>query len=778
MVLDPQDIINSVTVPELIKDDIVRNGKFFELKNGDLQCYVGGFSIVFPVEVQGKKWAFRCWHNISNETIERNKKLSIELKNTNLPFLIGYDFVQLGIIVKGQKYPTTRMQWIEGDNLKDYIVNNCNSKSKLLRIADHFLKMIKEMHRHSFAHGDLQHGNIIVNKQDELFLVDYDSFYCPKFAGEKDYITGLKEYQHPSRQTNKLTSEKIDYFSELIIYTSILGVAYNPTLVDKYQVKDSENLLFKSDDYKDIKHSSIYKDLKDLNAVFPILLGILENYLTKKTIGELEPFDVLMERMTKAPEIKMFYCSPSSNLYVGDIVNLNWLIEGANNVFLNAKPMNSSYCKRTLSIGRNTFTLKASNEFKVAQETLNVETFAIPEISLTATPKILHKDSLEKTVISWDVKNTTKVTLCYNGITEDVRNKGEKELTPVETTTYKLNIVGLDKTRLFEKDVTVGVYPKSTVTFTSDTNIVLSEKPVLLSWSVQNADKVELMGFGEVLQQGSKTVNPDRDTVYKLIVTDPFGIQEYNIPIKTLPVPVITFNSSKLKLNRDKAEKTNIYWNVRNVKKVALKYLGTEYPVTENGNKEVKFDETSEVVLETLALDGKTVYKKSFEIKVFNEAKISFASNRKYTIPEVPIELFWNVENSTSVELKGYGEVLPQSRKELSIKEETLFTLVVTDEFTTQERSILVKMLPLPTIRTISVPTPEFNSTLNVTINVPRINVEVKFPQINLHNVDLKMPSTLDMDNVFESISTKIRPNFLSEIKSLISHYFNKVCHN
>ena len=67
MTLNVQDIINSVSVPALIKDDFIRQGAFIQLKNGDLQAYVGGFSIVFPVDVFGEKWAFRCWHTVLME---------------------------------------------------------------------------------------------------------------------------------------------------------------------------------------------------------------------------------------------------------------------------------------------------------------------------------------------------------------------------------------------------------------------------------------------------------------------------------------------------------------------------------------------------------------------------------------------------------------------------------------------------------------------------------------------------------------------------------------
>lgn len=80
MVLDIQDIINSVSVPALIKDTFIKSGTFARLKNGDIQACVGGFSIVFPVDVDGTKWAFRCWHHTLDNDQARIKLLSTELK--------------------------------------------------------------------------------------------------------------------------------------------------------------------------------------------------------------------------------------------------------------------------------------------------------------------------------------------------------------------------------------------------------------------------------------------------------------------------------------------------------------------------------------------------------------------------------------------------------------------------------------------------------------------------------------------------------------------------
>ena len=775
MILDIQDIINCVSVPALIKDNFVRNGSFLRLKNGDLQAYVGGFSVVFPVEVNGSKWAFRCWHRTIDEGIDRIKQLSIEIKKARLNYLLDIDFVQSGIIVGGRTYPTTRMQWIDGVTIKEYLCDNRHSRTKLEKLADQFLIMIKDMHQHSFAHGDLQHGNIIVNNIGKLYLVDYDSFYCPKFKDEPDIITGLKDYQHPARKNNSKTSEKIDYFSELIIYLSILGIAYNPSLVEKYQVEDSEHMLFESLDFENIKQSKIYKDLYNLNPIFPILLNILELYLSKGTINDLVPFDTLMEQRTKAPEIKSFTYSPPHGIYVGDKIKLSWLADGARYMYIDSKSIKSMSCERTVSLsGKNTFTLKVANDFHETKKALSVDVFAIPEIVFSANKETLQKGSSEEVSLSWRIQNASKVSLCYDDVCEEVAEIGIIKVQPLTTTKYTLKIIGQDNKRVFEKDLTISVYSPAKVSFTADKNIVLSRHPIALSWRVDNALLVELQGNGSVNSVGNMIFNPIKDSTYKLIVTDYFGRHEYNLEVKTLPLPIIKFESSSFKLNSDKKEKAIISWDIKNAKDVLLDFIGTHTPIKKEGSKTIQIDEPTDLVLRCTALDDETIYEEKIHIDVFKEARIHFTSDSKYTIPEVPVKLSWDVENSKTVELKGYGQVPTKGSKEVSVCKETSFTLIVTDEFSTQEQSLMVKMLPLPEVKLITVPVPEINKPLNVTINIPKPNTNLSLPQISLPNIDFKIPSPPNIDKVFDTISKETRPNLFSEIKSLFYHYFNK----
>ena len=285
-------IITSVENKDIfVLDEHAKNGTFKRNARNNLIKYSGGFSIVFPYETaDGKKWAFRCWHSDVSNLKKRYEIIAKAIKEANLDFLCDFDFIDKGINVDGTIYPITRMRWIEGDTIGNYIYKNKNSKKTLISLAKNFLVMTHALHKQSLAHGDLQHGNILVDKNHKLHLVDYDSFYCPQLKGEPDFIIGLPGYQHPSRLCNDAVTEKLDYFSELIIYLSILAIAEKPSLADKYQINNADRLLFSKEDFHNICNSQIYKDIHSLGGDFIYLLKILENYLQKKDFNELKPF--------------------------------------------------------------------------------------------------------------------------------------------------------------------------------------------------------------------------------------------------------------------------------------------------------------------------------------------------------------------------------------------------------------------------------------------------------------------------------------------------------
>ena len=291
MILDIQDIINSVSVPALIKDEFVKRGTFARLKNGDLQACVGGFSIVFPVVVDGVEWAFRCWHTTVDDSESRYRHIGLYLNQLNIPYFCSFSYASQGIVVNGRTWATTRMRWVDGLTIKEYICRNVRDSQKITRLADSFLKMCLTLHEHHIAHGDLQHGNIIVSGSGNLYLVDYDSLYVPSMRSDfRDVITGLVDYQHPSRKSNRVSSDRLDFFSELVIYLSIIAIAEKPSLVNDYKVQDTEALLFKAEDYADFRGSKIYRELSGLSSTVRQYLSLLESYLKESDISALQPF--------------------------------------------------------------------------------------------------------------------------------------------------------------------------------------------------------------------------------------------------------------------------------------------------------------------------------------------------------------------------------------------------------------------------------------------------------------------------------------------------------
>ncbi|MBR5237564.1 MAG: hypothetical protein IKV26_02500 [Paludibacteraceae bacterium] len=282
----------------LIRDEHARKGKFLRDSQNRLYAYSGGFTVVYPYVSNKEKWAFRCWHASMGNVRTRFEIISKVMQSSKASYLSEFVYVNDGIVVDGQVYPITRMKWVDGITIKNYICANKRSKAKLTRLAENFLKMVQDMHHRKFAHGDLQHGNIIVNDSGDLFLIDYDSFYCPELKGAVDIIHGLPDYQHPSRKLNKLSTEKLDYFSELIIYLSILGISEKPSLVDKYRIADSEHLLFTAEDFKNLKQSVIYKDLLNLSNSIDKLLSILVNYLKANNLNDLKPFYEYLNKKT------------------------------------------------------------------------------------------------------------------------------------------------------------------------------------------------------------------------------------------------------------------------------------------------------------------------------------------------------------------------------------------------------------------------------------------------------------------------------------------------
>lgn len=450
--VDISDIKASIQSRSLIQNEFFRNADFLKDTRGRLITYTGGYSIVIPCYVNNEKWAFRCWHVPVKDAEKRYFHIGKKLCNTNLTFFSSFEYIEDGIIVKGNHLPITKMKWIDGANIKEYICNNFHNSKKIKMLATSFLDMIINLHSQNISHGDLQHGNIIVSKSEQLFLVDYDSMYVPEMKNNfPDIISGLIDYQHPARKQNKTSSEKLDYFSELIIYVSLLAVAEEPNLVSKYNLKDSESLLFKSSDFVNISESQIYKELNSLqNSEIEQCLKILEEYLSLNDINLLRPIEsYLMSIDIDYPSV-----TPIKENFI-----INWKSHGV-------------YCIEIAEIG---------------------------EVDLEGS---LNLNFSENKVI------------CFNLYSKSG---------------FKI-----------QKSIEIKVAHRAIINhFKADKLYTYDNVPVILSWNCSYSNIVKLENYGILNPIGSISVSPKTETTYTLSVEDNFGIQTRTITIKMLPLPVI-----------------------------------------------------------------------------------------------------------------------------------------------------------------------------------------------------------------------------------------------
>lgn len=284
------DYITSVETPQLLKAKELQGGAVV-LKNGKPLRYAGGFCVVFPYKLQNnKKVAVRCWIAYVSDADKRCYQISKQLKNSRLPYFVGFEYVPQGIATSLGVFPIVIMDWVEAISLKEYLKENLNAPNRLIDLANKFLQMSKDLHSAGFSHGDLQHGNIMVSHDGKLYLVDYDSMFVPGLENVSDEIKGLAGYQHPGRKNQVCLSPKSDYFSELIIYTSILAIAHYPCLWNELDIENTETLVFSQEDLDFPNRSSIISRLKKDSSLSDCIEAI-ENALSESDIEKLKPLE-------------------------------------------------------------------------------------------------------------------------------------------------------------------------------------------------------------------------------------------------------------------------------------------------------------------------------------------------------------------------------------------------------------------------------------------------------------------------------------------------------
>lgn len=289
------DIVTAMKNPQVsYKADELIGGSVIQ-KGSRIIQYSGGYTTVFPFHTKdSKKVAIRCWIADIGDAKKRSQEISNYLDRLNSPYFCDFKYLDDAILINGKIYPIVVMDWVDAKPLKEFINDNIFSNPPLITsLRKNFQEMVQYFHRENIAHGDLQHGNILVDRDGNVKVIDYDSMYISPLDGMTDTIKGLPGYQHPARQNNRLINPKLDYFSELIIYLSLLVYENQPDLWNNYY--ETEDILFSKDDLATPSQSDLIKNLLTSgNSDIIDLTQKLINQLQINDIKNLEPLENLL----------------------------------------------------------------------------------------------------------------------------------------------------------------------------------------------------------------------------------------------------------------------------------------------------------------------------------------------------------------------------------------------------------------------------------------------------------------------------------------------------
>jgi hypothetical protein len=208
----------------------------------------GSSAVVFQAAVEGRPQALRCYIREDASSRDRYSALDAYLAGRDLsPYVSGTTWLDGAITVNRLTWPVLTMDWINGRTLNEYVdflVAGSNAAA-LTTLAGRWRELVALLQRSEFAHGDLQHGNVMVDQDGQLRLVDFDGVWIPQLAGQSPPTEfGHPNYQHPLRHA---WDRWLDTFSALVIYTSLVALGKDPGLW--LALYNSKNLLFAKNDF-------------------------------------------------------------------------------------------------------------------------------------------------------------------------------------------------------------------------------------------------------------------------------------------------------------------------------------------------------------------------------------------------------------------------------------------------------------------------------------------------------------------------------------------------
>jgi hypothetical protein len=312
----PSDYANAVQNPSLsfIDIDLAASQPILNAM-GLPKSASGQNAIVFPIRSTTGMRAVRCFSSAPDSVDIRYKALGRYIRQSGCASLVVPRWVDRGINVHGRSWPLTVMEWIDGRRLDKAVEIRLNNPSALRELATRILTVVQSIQSSHIAHGDLQHGNILVTDNLDVRLVDLDGTWVPGIEGLGNRELGHRNFQHPKR-TEGEWGPLLDTFSALVIYTSIRAIAADP---DLWRFHGDENLIFSDHDLAEPGGTELWACVTaSPDAEVGCLAQILVDFAAGPASLAMTLDDLMGAGAVPDPSSDLWHAKTSTDLYTAD----------------------------------------------------------------------------------------------------------------------------------------------------------------------------------------------------------------------------------------------------------------------------------------------------------------------------------------------------------------------------------------------------------------------------------------------------------------------------
>jgi hypothetical protein len=259
---------------------------------GQPKAFSGNFALVFQLRGDdGRLWAAKCFTRDVPNRDERYGAIHKLLHEIERPWEVEFDYLPAGVLVDGVRHPLVRMEWIDAVTLGTFLRDEDVMTEDVERASEGFRTVVDSLYEDGIAHGDLQHGNVLVDRSGGIRLVDYDGMFVPAISHLGAAELGHPSYQSPHRDRTHF-GPHIDHHSAWVIHAALRARALDPQLFHELDIED-DGLLFGATDLTDPFTARVVERFSSAGGELRALAHDLVEVLGKppSSVPALEPPD-------------------------------------------------------------------------------------------------------------------------------------------------------------------------------------------------------------------------------------------------------------------------------------------------------------------------------------------------------------------------------------------------------------------------------------------------------------------------------------------------------